>query len=388
MEARAVLKAQIDVLADNLRQAAKALQSPKIDLSLLERVSVRFDKLIKKQHASLDNLREEIEKGLPLDACWDSFRIIRKGCDPLFRECLAFVQGSLVRTAVLDNGLCHIADALLDELSKRTGISWQRFTLLSEQEFFADMAEIIRLRFPAISVWNLPIAAHEFGHFIGPKIEVPVQRGNPRYPFQAILEREKKKDSKSWSLMHEHFADIFATYTLGPAFACACILLRFDPRRAYEEGETHPADAKRAYLISKTLEKMDEAEGGIEPPYQAINEWLGKLWRRGLSAAKKPESLDQAVILPMDELLDELYSLMDSEIPAARYKGWLRAQGLSEELRPDKNGEPALNIADTLPDVLNAAWLCRINHGDGDKFSLREISDKAVALCHQIATKK
>jgi len=384
MDERAVLRAQIDVLADNLKQTENALQSPKIDYDLRERVRVRFAMLIKKQQGALDKLCEEIKDDVALDACWDSFRYIRLGCEPLFRECLAFLHGSLVRTAGLDEGLCGIADALLDDLSKRTGVPWGRFTLLAEKEFFGDMAEIVRLRFPEISIWSLPIAAHEFGHFVGPKIEVPVPGGNPRYPFQAILEREQKKDSRSWSLMHEQFADIFATYTLGPAFACACILLRFDPRTAYLEGKTHPADATRVYLISKTMEKMSEAEGGIEPPFQIITEWLGKLWKRGLSATGRTESLDQAITLPLDQLLDELYSLMDFEMPDARYNGWLRAKRLSQELR-DGNKAPTLTGEDTLPDVFNAAWHCRINYGNEDRYWLREISKKATALCREIA---
>ena len=43
---------------------------------------------------------------------------------------------------------------------------------------------------------------------------------------------------------------------------------------------------------------------------------------------------------------------------------------------------------DTLPDVLNAAWLCRIQHGDEDSYLVRRIGDKAVDLCREIIRRR
>lgn len=384
MNERSILIAQIQTLAQELGRAESALDAQEIDSDLRERVRIRFDKLIKKQQQALTNVRREVEGGQPPEACWDSFRSIRKECGPLFHECLAFMQGALVRSAGLDDGLCRIADVLLDGLSHQADIPWERFTILAEGEFFADMAEIIRLRFPELSIWNLPVTGHEFGHFVGPKLEVHGLDGKSRHPFQDLLERERRQGQQYWSFLHEHFADLFAVYALGPAFACTCILLRFDPGMAYLDGQVHPGYAKRVHFILKALEKMDEAETGVVRYYRDIIKMLGKLWRQGLAATGQPESLDQSVTIPLDGLLDELYVLVDTELPRVRYRGWLGAQMLADKMQPDKDTAPTLRDQDTLPDVLNAAWLCRIQHWDGDSHMVRRIGERAVELCRQI----
>lgn len=377
MNERLILMDRIQALVQELGQAENALNAKQVDSNLRERVLIRFQTLFRKQQQALKNLRNEV-KDLPLDACWDSFRTIRLECGPLFRECLAFMEGALVRSAGLDGGLCQIADALLDDLSHRADISWKRFTILAEGEFFTDMAEIIRLRFPEVSIWNLPVAGHEFGHLVAQELKVPRHDGTFRYPFQEICQREGLINTKNVPFLHEHFADLFAVYALGPAFACTCILLRFDPSTAYMDEKEHPSYAKRVHFILKALEKMDEAEGPM-PRYRHIIKWLEDLWQRSLVASRQPKELDQAAILELNDQLEELYNLVDTELPRVRYTGWLRAQRLADELQPDKDTMPMLQNEDTLSDVLNAAWLCRIQHGD----EVRRIGERAVKLCRR-----
>ncbi len=52
------------------------------------------------------------------------------------------------------------------------------------------------------------------------------------HPFELILEQETQR---GWNPRHVHelSADVFATYTLGPAYAFTCIVGRFDPSNAY-----------------------------------------------------------------------------------------------------------------------------------------------------------
>ena len=135
---------------------------------------------------------------------------------PLFEESLALVEGALVRGAKLDNGLCQIADALLDELRTKADVAWGRFTILAEGEFFGEMAQIIRLRFPEVSIWNLPIAAHEFGHFVGPELKQPGPFGTFRYPFQEELRKSRPRRVRS------------------PGLSCMSILLIFLPHTRWD----------------------------------------------------------------------------------------------------------------------------------------------------------
>jgi hypothetical protein len=331
-------------------------------------------------------LRTDV-KDMPLDGCWDSFRDIRQQCERVFRECLAFTQGALSRSARLDNGLCQVSDALLVYLSRKADIAWNRFTMLAEGEFFDDLAQIVRLRFLDLNVWTLPIAAHEFGHFIGPEIKVKGPDGKFSHPFEDMLEREQGKEQKGWSYLHEHFADMFATYALGPAFACACILLRFDPRTAYDNKPRHPSDAKRAYLILKMLDKMSEKDKGdfLPSPFQFLTAKLSKVWEEGLVGAGRNASLDEKETLILDELLEKLYFLLKSRTPDVRYESWLQAQTLATQLQPDNDLPLKIDDDITLPDALNAAWYSRLLHWGEDAFILRRIEDRAVDLCFQVA---
>lgn len=388
MDERCVILAQIEALAENLGIAERALDAHPIDPDLREAVRIRFSTLINKQQKDMGKLREEVEGGLPLDACWCTFRDIRRECMPIFRECLAFLEGALVRSAGLDDGICHVADALLDDLSHRTDIHWARLTILAEGEFFDQMAEIIRLRFPEFSIWNLPIAGHEFGHLVGQELR-ELKPDGYRYPFEEILQREGQTNRQNVHFLREHFADLLAIYAMGPAFACTCILLRFDPGEAYKDGREHPSYAKRVYFILKALERMDEAEG-MWQSYRGIIEYLRGLWQESLVAVRQPESLDQDTIVQLNDWLEELYDvLLDTYLsPHVRYSGWHRAQRLSIELMSDRGAARMLEGDDTLPDVLNAAWLCRIQHWDEDGYIVRRIGDKAVDLCREIIRRR
>jgi len=339
-------------------------------------------------------VRGEVQDNKPLTHCWPRFRNIRKVSVPLFVECLALIGGALVRATEfekgpgpqLDKGLCRIADALLDDLSSRAVVLWERFTILGETEFFGEMAQIIRLRFPEVSIWNIPIAAHEFGHFIGPELKQAEIGGTFRYPFQDEL--RKVEDEQGRAFLQEYFADLFATYTLGPAFACTCILLRFDPIEAYQDKKEHPAYAKRFYLIRRTLEKMNLG------PYQGIVAHLDIIWRQSLKALGLREHLAQEIASQLDELLEMLYDLVITELPTIQYKDLSRAYRLSRKLLIDAetaNIVEAARIAapeHTLVDILNAAWICRVEIEDQDDKLLLQIGERAVKLCEEIIDRK
>jgi len=388
MDERSILTAQIEALLEDLRRAHRALDAQQITPDLRQAVHSRFGRLINSQEEDLADLQKGVRSGLPLGECWSAFRDTRQECVSIFRECLAFLEGALVRSAGLDEGFCRLADALLDDLSRRTDIHWARLTILAEEEFFAQMAEIIRLRFPEFSIWSLPIAAHEFGHLVGQELKALRPDGTYRYPFQEILQREGQVDRRNVPFLREHFADLFAAYSLGPAYACTCILLRFDPWSAHQDGREHPSYAKRARFVLRGLERMDETEA-LRQPYRGMTQHLSNLWQQSLMSARQPGTLDQATAAQLNEWLEELYFLLHREMPpAARYQGWPQAQRLSCEFLSDKKPAQLLDSEDTLADVLNAAWLCRVQHWNDHGYQARQVSQRAVELCREIIRRR
>jgi hypothetical protein len=385
MDERSVLQAHIVALEQELSRA-KATLLLKIDPNLRKRLEVRFNKLFNDQSKALESLRKLVERGASLSACWSSYQRISQECKPLFQECLVLTQGALARRENIDNGLCRIADTLLDDLSHRTDIQWGRFTILAEEEFFTHMAQVVRLRFPEVGVWNLPVAAHEFGHYVGPKLEIQESDGMSSHPFQDVVRDETRSRGEQHSyFVHEYFADLFATYSLGPAYACTCILLRFDLSEAYTEGEYHPSAATRVYWILRVLEKMDKAQGGVTRPYRGIIRHLEQIWRSGLAATDQQEYLNKDVTNPIDALLRKLYQLVDRAWPDVRYRSWARVVELSSQLLSDKEPEQVLTDADRLPDLINAAWRCRlVQKGQDVDMRVRKIGDRTVQFCNHV----
>jgi hypothetical protein len=394
------LHAKTAALVEQLGAAERGMAVVQADPALYARVRPRFEKLFLARWEKLRTLQKDVEAGVSADLCWRDLIEERTRCEALFRECLACMQGASVRRAGLDGGLCHLADALLHHLgSLGDRIRWDRFTILADGEAFAGMAEIIRLRFPETGVWNLPVVAHEFGHFVGPELETRDVRGVSSHPFQEVLEREANGDgwivgraarppaARIRAFLHEFFADVFATYALGPAYACTCVFLRLDPVDADREGATHPSALRRAHAIFRTLEAMDAAEGGLVPTYAAVTAALRATWARTLAGAGHPGvAVDAEHAARLDPFLDELYAMLRRELPTLRYgrPAWLRAERLAAGMDPDR-GSPALTAVDTIPDVLNAAWLARLDAASQDPYRVGRIGERALDACRTLA---
>jgi hypothetical protein len=191
--------------------------------------------------------------------------------------------------------------------------------------------------------------------------------------------REQKRQRR---FLHEYYADVFAVYTMGPAYAYTCLLLRFDPKTAYKDGGEHPSYQKRAHVILRTLEEMNNVKGS-SGHYSGIIKKLDSWWKESVEAAKPEGSPppDETLML-LEGFVDELHVKFDRKIHHVRYSGWPQAIKLSNRLTGQY---PALSPGDKLRDVLNATWKCRIDASDGNKRGdARALADRAKALCEEI----
>jgi hypothetical protein len=125
------LKAQIEALVENLVRAKKAMETDSINPHLREAVKHRFEWKEREREQQLETLRKKVDLGGAIAVCWKEFSVLRKDFENHFRECLAFLEGALIRSAGLDNKVCEVADALLRKLSHEADCDWPRFTIMA-----------------------------------------------------------------------------------------------------------------------------------------------------------------------------------------------------------------------------------------------------------------
>jgi hypothetical protein len=390
-----MLLARVEGLERELGLVGRALDRGELGARLQARLEPRLRRELAAQRKALGRVRKAVTEERAAELCWEMHRKAQARCRSFFAEWITCVQGAAMRAAGTDGGMCTVADALLDELASRgDGIGWGGFTVPAAGERFSDTADVIRLRFPEAGVWNLPVAAHEFGHYVGPVLKERDAEGRFVHPFDELLRRESLGDgwivegtgatpARIQQFVHEYFADAFAAWTLGPAYACTCVFLRFDP--GTPTGSAHPSDAARAYAVLRTLEGLGGPGAGFDDPFPGVAAYLRDAWAKAAGAAGAAGDWHPPPRL--DGLLDEMVALLRAALPLLRYDAaaWNRAQALSPALAPaEPDPDPPQGAA--LVDVLNAAWRARLAH-PGDEAAGREVARKAMAVLTGLATR-
>ena len=379
------LLAQIEALEQNLARVEQILEAREIPEEFRDAVRSRFNRMLRKQTVALSKLRERVQKGkISPELAWSSFRMARQESGPIFRECLEFLGGVVIRDKGLDKGICQVTDELVRRYAQDTDVKWGRLTILGEEHFLDPVADIIRLRFPEWDVWNLPFTAHEFGHVVANEMAADEEKD-----FQELLKQGLDEQKKSY--LNELFADAFATYILGPAYACASILLRFDPSAAYADAEHHPSHAKRVYFIFEALEKINFSLKGsgvlAKGPYRDIIDGLKETWEDALKETEPGGGLGDEDKGLLKFWFSRIYDKsLDLEFgPTVMYAGWNAAKMLSGELLKARPASAKLTGTEELRDVLNAAWHCRLYNPPQ---KTREIGQAAAQLCFELAEPK
>ena len=382
---------RVDALGDALSQALAPLEKREYDLDarLRERVRVRIRFLIHQEQAALAALKPTVgSSGDPtagsLATAWRRYESIEAACRPLFRECLALTEGTASRRGEprLDRGLCDIADALLDDLSYQTDVPWGRFTILATGEAYGEMADIIRLRFPQISIWDLPVAAHEFGHFLALRIQ---RRGLGRggSPLEERLQKLRVHPQRQ-RFLHEHFADAFATVALGPAFVFTALNLRLDPTAKADDGRTrdptarHPTDHRRASVILGVLAAMDGAYG---PLVADVRDG----WQSSRRVCGRRDGLGQRERAQLDSLAADLLSIIHETLPRDVRFGW-DEWGATDVIASNLAAGRDPESGPSLQRLINAGW--RARNRMSDRYALGDLERRLWKACYDLAQRR
>ncbi len=311
------------------------------------------------QQQHLNRARELSQKA------WKQYREKRlEEYRPIFTDYVDFLRGLAVRDVGFDEGVCQLADELMSDNVFLVPIYWESFTVLSRDESVGKThAKIIRLPFPEWTIWALPLVAHEVGLLISERSLSDWMASDERIDGVPVKDFVESHTGNTWPIgaLHDCLADAFATFAMGPAYAFATILLRFDPVDAYVNIADQASHAKRAAVVLEMLRHMDATAEFSQ--YAGIVSLLEEAWQ---------EALDQAS--PQKELGAE------EKLLIPRIVAW-QAHKLQEDRRPGFSASDMERIADwpgLLQDddpvieprakdfraVLNAAWISRLDYPD------------------------
>lgn len=273
-----------------------------------------------------DQELREIENDLARDqtrSAWERYaRLQREDLPQLANELLAVIGGRYLSTRNLDDmhprdrdeqqaearviSFSGVARDLLNDLSNRTNAGVGSLLIVGEERQVPIGTGIVRLRFPACDVWNLPFTAHEYGYLVArseasrsfktfreqvergvdPRTHKPGEDAVADHPYlQDVVQfwttgRAQLPDdpddeppilrelrARQTAHLCRLFGDAFATYFVGPAYVKALLQLRFRPdEQLTKPGGMVPAFVERFVVAMETLRRMDEDE----PLYREI----------------------------------------------------------------------------------------------------------------------
>jgi hypothetical protein len=380
---------------------------------------------------------------------------VLKTTKPLFEEYVDLLGGLALRALGFDLGVAQSADTLLIILEDRMELPNSSVAVPAHtQALRMTVARIIRLGFPGWTMWDLPLAAHEFGHVVADREEYrdairehaeelrqrwdalhdlaadlvqrwgtlthqttggALERDVPRIG-PALLEALADPDTPAAgeqlsaalavaglteaglagalagvrlipvdvasaiagmpvdeNQLTALFAEAFATFALGPAYACASILQRFNPHDDSGARGTTLPDYARARMVLLTLR---QAHSGA---YDLIAAKLQTEWEAALAQAGVMSSAAHT-LEGLQAWNDRVFDLLRRCAQPVHYSGatWDRVAGWvdrllnGQEIRPDGTQD--------LRDMLNVAWVCRL----GDPGRVDKISADVTSLWEEI----
>ncbi len=371
--------ARLDGLIARLDQAQQAIATQGQNTRLQRRIG---DDLARRLSEHRENLRARRNRiaaaGTVPDNAWAEVK--SSASASLLDECLLYLQAARSRGTDVAADLCEITDALFEELARKAqSVSWKSFSVFAAEDSFDVLTQIIRVRYPISGVWDIPVAVHEFGHFLSGHLREVRADGSPSLPFHEYKntfippegtnqptgqpgDPEEKgpaarlgPDYRAW--LDEIFADVFAAYAAGPSFACSCLLFRFDPTSALDESDgKHPSYAKRAYSILQTLRRLnnEQTERGR---LTAVINLLDESWAAACAAARIAAEVSEKDRNWLDGQVSSFYFMLKLSEGGLRFSDWEAASDKLDWLEnpPESPGKF------TLVQLLNAAWMLRLN---------------------------
>lgn len=374
----AVLEDRVRRLQRDLEALARAIDAvPKV---LHDRLAGALgNEIAKKLKAIDDGLRlpwrdHDIH---PADA-WARVHAREIEVAALCEESLALIAGAALRSSpqVPGNGwlswdACSAADALLDELAARASATqWPSFTVPGVAESFVYSSRLIQVRFPRPTIWDLAATAHELGHYAA-RTMTEFSGGRTHSLADDLHAELDAAGETSWPWLEELFADAYAAWVLGPAYGLTCVTLGFDPLEASIGTASHPPGSARIAVITTALCALDDDR------VSRLAEDTAGLWSGLVEVCEADQAPADGLIVP-DSWPEKIVQLLAGHLPGGRYTTSAEAALLSADLS-------AHDAQTKLADVINAAWLARIEARSS--LGVEELGHRAEAIAQEIAAR-
>jgi hypothetical protein len=385
MESKDVLAGRLDAAHADLN-AAKAMLADmcvELDDPALGTVRKLLEQELHDRESELADFESELAS-TPSQKSWKGLESIRLDRQRTFQECLAMLGGLSIRAEGQDRDLCRIADVLQAEIVARlpTKVSIAGATILDSAISYHRTSQMVRIRFPDFSVWSLPAVAHELGHALFQELDQLLPEEDWKTsPFRAMS--EKLIDGRSLPHVRELYADYFACQAVGPGYACCSLLADFDLASAQRVVDSHPSARERAHVILSSL--LD-----VDPAYADIARMLKGTWTAMLSAAGVAP-LDDEMVRGLDTCVSE-FRAVSRGLKGLPYLGRERVQGILASLSIDQHPPSSIMTGSDVADVVNAAWIARINRWHqrlANKASgQRTLEELSLDLCRQVVNRR
>jgi hypothetical protein len=354
------------------RAKAAGISCVQLDPTALTKRNQEFKTKLERGRAQLDNIREEGPGVTP----WTHFRDV----NDTWIEYLDYLAGLCLRHEGVDEGVCEIADALISECERNLeGLG--ALAIPGRESGAGTLPRAVYLRFPEWTLWALPLATRELWHIA--RKEAFVGQNFPNYAERWRRENEADirvadlRDEKLGPRLHECLADVFATYVMGPAYACAALLLALDPLRGVHR--------ERAAMILSTLERLgapDKPSADVEVPlvnkYAAVHGRLYEHWHDAVAEAGATEEGSEF----MAQWVEAFSTYLDKYCEKIRFPTHRWAP-----IRDEWADKLHQGLVDDIPIqdatvrfALNVAWKVRLEH----PLNFQDISEPCTQLCRRI----
>jgi hypothetical protein len=355
--------------------------------------------------SELAQLQSQLSAGCATGpAEWRRYTNIYLASQELFRDSLELIGGLALREKLLDQDICRLTDGLIFNCAESM-MTTTSPTIAAHLELPPRiLRRVVRMRYPEWTIWTIPLAAYEFGHIAVREIDelkkyCAKQAEEAVRPAQAGDEIDNDQLQRAVRSVETLMADAFATYTLGPAYACAALLLHFSPIADEPGTEFGPSGTQRATLVLGILKGM--GKGRRPDDANAFAPVLKELHKRWDAIQQPVDATSQPIRLDPSDVLDMFRQELDDYRPQVRYPtdrlkehiygGWWVAQQWEEHWENElgyhtgRLTTPAMSSNGKLRDGLNAAWLCRLRT---DPALLPDVEAAAQELCLAIVEER